>query len=183
MRKVHVIPASIQNYTEKPLNRQWKRKVAGYARVSTDHDEQLTSYEAQVDYYTRYIQSRNDWEFVGMYTDEGISATNTKHRKGFKRMIDDAMTAHVSIVFARYTMLSLEQRRNADKRSIGDLFFASYDELQDLRYMDALLLILKKFIDRIKERMLFMEKELDEMLNSFLEKLPLLWHNCLKHCA
>ena len=56
-------------------------------------------------------------------TDEGISATNTKHRKGFKRMIDDAMTAHVSIVFARYTMLSLEQRRNADKRSIGDLFF------------------------------------------------------------
>lgn len=182
MRKVHVIPASIQNYTEKPLNRQWKRKVAGYARVSTDHDEQLTSYEAQVDYYTRYIQSRNNWEFVGMYTDEGISATNTKHRKGFKRMIDDAMTAHVSIVFARYTMLSLEQRRNADKRSIGDLFFASYDELQDLRYMDALLLILKKFIDRIKERMLFMEKELDEMLNSFLEKLPLLWHNCLKHC-
>ena len=153
------------------------------ARVSTDHDEQLTSYEAQVDYYTRYIQSRNNWEFVGMYTDEGISATNTKHRKGFKRMIDDAMTAHVSIVFARYTMLSLEQRRNADKRSIGDLFFASYDELQDLRYMDALLLILKKFIDRIKERMLFMEKELDEMLNSFLEKLPLLWHNCLKHCA
>ena len=74
-------------------------------------------------------------------------------------MIDDAMTAHVSIVFARYTMLSLEQRRNADKRSIGDLFFASYDELQDLRYMDALLLILKKFIDRIKEQMLFMEKE------------------------
>lgn len=39
------------------------------------------------------------------------------------------------------------------------------------------------FVDRIKERMLFMEKELDEMLNSFLEKLPLLWHNCLKHCA
>ena len=100
-----------------------------------------------------------------------------------RTMSYDAMTAHVSIVFARYTMLSLEQRRNADKRSIGDLFFASYDELQDLRYMDALLLILKKFIDRIKERMLFMEKELDEMLNSFLEKLPLLWHNCLKHCA
>ena len=60
----------------------------------------------------------------------------------------DAMTAHVAIVFARYTMLSLEQRRNADKRSIGDLFFASYDELQDLRYMDALLLILKSLLIR-----------------------------------
>ena len=60
----------------------------------------------------------------------------------------DAMTAHVAIVFARYTMLSLEQRRNADKRSIGDLFFASYDELQDLRYMGALLLILKSLLIR-----------------------------------
>ena len=60
----------------------------------------------------------------------------------------DAMTAHVSIVFDRYTMLSLEQRRNADKRSIGDQFFASYDELQDLRYMSALLLILKNLLTR-----------------------------------
>ena len=44
----------------------------GYARVSTDSEEQQTSYEAQVDYYTHYIQSREDWEFVGVYTDEGI---------------------------------------------------------------------------------------------------------------
>ena len=95
----------------------------------------------------------------------------------------DAMTAHVAIVFARYTMLSLEQRRNADNRSIGDLFFASYDELQDLQYTDALLLILKKLISLIKERILFMETELDRMLDSFLEKLPVLWHACLKQCA
>ena len=183
MPEIEIIAAT-RTLQQQPLSSAARKsRVAAYARVSTEQDEKQSSYEAQVDYYTRYIQSRNNWEFVGMYTDEGISATNTKHRKGFKRMIDDAMTAHVSIVFARYTMLSLEQRRNADKRSIGDLFFASYDELQDLRYMDALLLILKKFIDRIKERMLFMEKELDEMLNSFLEKLPLLWHNCLKHCA
>ena len=103
--------------------------------------------------------------------------------KESRTMSYDAMTAHVAIVFARYTMLSLEQRRNADKRSIGDLFFASYDELQDLHYMEALLLILKKFINQIKERILFMEKELDKMLDSFLEKLPNLWHNCLKQCA
>ena len=47
MKKVHVIPASIQKYSEKPLDRHCKRKVAGYARVSTDHDDQLTSYEAR----------------------------------------------------------------------------------------------------------------------------------------
>ena len=103
--------------------------------------------------------------------------------KESRTMSYDAMTAHVSIVFARYTMLSLEQRRNTDKRSIGDLFFASYDELQDLHYMEALLLVLKTFVDQIKERILFMEKELDKMLDSFLKNLPNLWHNCLKQCA
>ena len=51
--------------------------------VSTDSDEQFTSYEAQVDYYTHYIQSRPEWEFVEVYTDEGISALNTKKRDGF----------------------------------------------------------------------------------------------------
>ena len=93
-----------------------------------------------------------------------------------------SVEVEASIVFVRYTMLSLEQRRNADKRSIDDLFFASYDELQNLRYMDALLLILKKLIDKIKKRMLFMGKELDEMLEYFLDKLPILWHNCLRQC-
>lgn len=53
-----------------------KLRVAVYARVSTNLEEQLTSYEAQVDYYTRYIQLKDDWEFVAVYTDEGISATN-----------------------------------------------------------------------------------------------------------
>ena len=49
----------------KPVDSKKKRRVAGYARVSTDHEEQQTSYEAQVDYYTTYIQGREDWEFAG----------------------------------------------------------------------------------------------------------------------
>lgn len=51
---------------------QWERpklKVAAYARVSTEQDEQQSSYEAQVDYYTRYIRSNPDWEFVEVYAD------------------------------------------------------------------------------------------------------------------
>ncbi len=95
----------------------------------------------------------------------------------------DAMTSHVSVVFARYMMLSLEQRRNVDKRSIGDLFLASYDELQDLRYLDALILVLKQLIAMIKERTIFMEKALDRILDLFLENLPKLWSRCLKQCA
>lgn len=80
-------------------------------------------------------------------------------------------------------MLSLEQRQNVDKRSIGELFLLAYDELQDLCYIDALHLILKMLVEVIKERMIFMEKELDKMLDSFLENLLILWHKCLKQCT
>lgn len=90
-RKVTAIPATISRYTATPINSTKKRRVAGYARVSTDHEDQTTSYEAQVDYYTNYIKSRDDWEFVAIYTDEGISATTTKKREGFKTMIADAL--------------------------------------------------------------------------------------------
>lgn len=48
-----------------------KKRVAAYARVSTDSEEQFTSYEAQVDFYTRYIQNNPEWEFVAVYADEG----------------------------------------------------------------------------------------------------------------
>lgn len=67
--KVTVIPATINPLTRMPNTASYKRKVAGYARVSTDSDEQFTSYEAQIDYYTRYIQSRADWQFVKVYTE------------------------------------------------------------------------------------------------------------------
>ena len=55
-RKVTTIPATINKFTAKPMDGKKKRRVAGYARVSTDHEDQQTSYEAQVDYYTTYIQ-------------------------------------------------------------------------------------------------------------------------------
>ena len=74
-KKVTTIPATISKFNLAPINEVKKRRVAGYARVSTDSEEQQTSYEAQVDYYTNYIKSREDWEFVQVYTDEGISAT------------------------------------------------------------------------------------------------------------
>ncbi len=67
-----------------------------------------------MDYYTHYIQSREDWEFVGVYTDEGISATNTKHRDGFKQMGKDALAGKIDLIvtksvsrFARNTVDSL----------------------------------------------------------------------------
>ncbi len=72
MPTVKVIPATRDFHTgiEKTTTR--KKRVGAYARVSTDSDDQLSSYEAQCDYYTRYIKSRPDWEFVGLYADEEI---------------------------------------------------------------------------------------------------------------
>lgn len=100
-RKIVAIPATINPMSAQTADVPAKRKVAAYARVSTDRDEQLTSYEAQVDYYTSYIKSREDWEFVGIYTDEGITGTNTKHREGFKRMVKDALDGKIDLIIAK----------------------------------------------------------------------------------
>lgn len=60
-----------------------KLRVAAYCRVSTDSDEQAGSYEVQVQHYTDYIKRNREWELAGIYTDDGISGTNTKKREGF----------------------------------------------------------------------------------------------------
>jgi DNA invertase Pin-like site-specific DNA recombinase len=96
-----------------------KRRTAAYARVSTDSEEQENSYAAQCDYYTKYISDRSDWEFVSVYSDEGISAVNTKNRDGFKQMIADALAGRIDLIvtksvsrFARNTVDSLTAVRN-----------------------------------------------------------------------
>ena len=129
MGKVTKIPAKVKKYTAVPLETKGKRRVAGYARVSTDKEEQTTSYEAQVDYYESYIKSREDWEFVGIYTDEGISATNTKKREGFNRMIKDAIDGKIDLIvtksvsrFARNTVDSLSTVRKLKDKGI-EIYF------------------------------------------------------------
>lgn len=100
-KNVKTIPATLRQFSSTPINEQRKRRTAGYARVSTDSEEQFTSYEAQVDYYTNFIKSRDDWEFVKVYTDEGISGTNTKKREGFRRMIQDALSGKIDLIVTK----------------------------------------------------------------------------------
>ena len=101
MRNVTVIPASLNKFSDVPLATTKKRKVAAYARVSTDDEDQQTSYAAQCDYYERYIKSREDWEFVGLYSDEGISGCNTKKREGFRSMVQDALDGKIELIIAK----------------------------------------------------------------------------------
>lgn len=138
-RAVRVIPVIKREQDlaqQEPIHR---KKVAAYARVSTDNEEQLSSYEAQVDYYTRHIQEKPEWDFVEVYTDEGISATSTKKRAGFNRMIEDALTGKIDLIvtksvsrFARNTVDTLTTVRKLKDRGV-EVFF----EKENIYTMDS----------------------------------------------
>ena len=138
-KRVTTIPATLNRFDSRPLQSVRKRRGAGYARVSTDSEEQATSYEAQVDYYTRYIKSNPDWEFVGIYTDDGITATNTSHRDGFKQMGEDALAGKIDLIitksisrFARNTVDSLVTVRELKEKGI-EIYF----EKENIWTLDA----------------------------------------------
>lgn len=129
VRSVTIIPPTINPLTHISMAATRKRRVAGYARVSTDSDEQFTSYEAQIDYYTQYIQRNSEWAFVKVYTDEGISGTSTKNRTGFNEMIDDAMSGKIDLIvtksvsrFARNTVDSLVTIRKLKEKGVEVYF-------------------------------------------------------------
>lgn len=112
--KITDIPQSKKMFSSESLKSANKRKVAAYARVSTDSDEQLNSYGAQIEYYRSFIMAHEDWEFAGIYKDEGISGTSTARRAGFNQMIADALAGKINLIvtksvsrFARNTVDSL----------------------------------------------------------------------------
>jgi DNA invertase Pin-like site-specific DNA recombinase len=126
---VTVIPATIDIKTLRPLDCFVKKRVGAYGRVSRDTEEQLNSYEAQVDYYTKYIKGNPDWEFVEVYADEGISGTNTKKRDDFNRMIEDALAGKIDLIitksvsrFARNTVDTLSTVRRLKEKGVEVYF-------------------------------------------------------------
>ena len=81
--------------------RDKKLRVCAYCRVSTDEDSQAGSYELQVQNYKQYIQQNPDWEFVGIYADEGISGTSVLHRENFLRMIRDCEAGKIDLIITK----------------------------------------------------------------------------------
>lgn len=139
IRKVHKIETKIGllNMLSETISR--KKRVAAYARVSTDSEEQLSSYEAQVGFYTRHIQSNPEWEFVKVYTDEGVTGTNTKKREGFNRMIRDALNGKIDLIltksisrFARNTVDTLTAIRKLKEKGV-EVYF----EKENIYTLDA----------------------------------------------
>ncbi len=95
--EVQVIPAlsDRDGYEKRKLN------VCAYCRVSTDMDTQALSYELQVQNYTEYIASNDEWEFAGIYADRGISGTSLKHRDEFNKMIADCRAGKIDLIITK----------------------------------------------------------------------------------
>lgn len=111
------------------LENRINRRVAAYARVSTGSEQQQSSIEAQQDYYTKMINFRLDWIFAGLYVDNGISGTQTKHRTSFNQMLQDAHDGKIDLIitksisrFARNTVDSLSAIRLLKEHGV-EIFF------------------------------------------------------------
>ena len=131
-RTVTVIPPRTRVLPGMPTPSARPKRVAAYARVSTNSEEQLTSYEAQVKHYTEYIKCRehtDNWQFVEVYTDRGITGTSTAKREGFNRMMQDALAGKIDLIitksvsrFARNTVDTLTAIRRLKEHGVEVYF-------------------------------------------------------------
>lgn len=127
-KKVSMIPAKPQYDRSIKLSEK-KLRVAAYCRVSTELEEQESSYEAQVEYYTRKIQETDNWKMAEIYADDGKSATNTKKRDDFNAMIKDALDGKIDMIltksvsrFVRNTVDSLLTIRKLKEKNVAVVF-------------------------------------------------------------
>ena len=99
-KKISMIPAKPQ-YDRSVKAAEKRLKVAAYCRVSTELEQQESSYEAQVEYYTNKIEENQNWKNAGIYADDGKSATNTKKRDDFNTMIKDALDGKIDMILTK----------------------------------------------------------------------------------
>ena len=124
-KRIRLIPATKEKTpTGGPSGR--KLRVAAYCRVSTDSEEQLTSYTSQKEYYTQKIGENPDWEFAGIFADRGITGTSMKKRAEFNRMIAACKRGRIDLIltkslsrFARNTVDCLATVRMLRGRGIA----------------------------------------------------------------
>jgi len=142
---VEVIKASRKMIDRKAEKLSDVLRVAPYARVSTDSEDQLNSYKSQVSYYTDLVSNRSDWVLVDMYADEAITGTQVTKRENFQRMINDCMDGKIDMIitksisrFARNTLDTLKYVRMLKEKNIA-VFFE--DENINTLTMDGELLL------------------------------------------
>ena len=127
-KTVRVIPAKPKEVKAEAKNDKPLR-VAAYCRVSTDEDEQQTSYENQIQYFTQLIEANPNWEMAGVYADDGISGTSTRRRTEFLKLMALCRRGRVDLIltksvsrFARNTVDCLKYARLLKSRGVGIIF-------------------------------------------------------------
>lgn len=137
--RVRVIPAKVRTDRNALNPDGQKKRVAAYARISTNEESQAGSYELQVAHYTDFIQSNPSWELVKVYADYGISGTSTKNRLEFQQLIQDCVDGKIDYIitksisrFARNTLDCLRYIRELKSKKIG-IFF----EKENIDTLDA----------------------------------------------
>ncbi|MBQ3261173.1 recombinase family protein [Candidatus Saccharibacteria bacterium] len=120
-----------------------KRRVAAYARVSTELDAQTRSFESQISYYKKLITKNPSWELVEIFSDEGVSGTNYRRRSGFNKMLTSANSGKIDLIltksisrFARNTVDALTVTRELKSKNV-EVFFekeniSSFDPKSEL---------------------------------------------------
>lgn len=126
-RQVIEIPARPQLLRNETQPRHLR--VAAYCRVSTDEDEQLTSYKAQMENYTEKINANPDWKMAGIFADEGLSGTSTKKRGEFLKLMELCKKGKIDLIltksisrFARNTLDSISYVRALKAMGVGVAF-------------------------------------------------------------
>ena len=127
--KVIVIPRIEPVLKDEATGLIRKKRVAAYARVSTDEEDQKSSFRAQEWEYTHRIKENPEWEFVGLYADEGITGTDMGKREGFLKMIRDAKAGLIDLIlvksisrFARNTVDCIRTKRELQEIGV-EIFF------------------------------------------------------------
>lgn len=138
-QNITVIPAKRMIGTQRPDKKVQKIRVAAYCRVSTEYEEQESSYEVQVEHYTNYINANPEWELAGVYADDGISATNTSKRDAFNRMIEDCCAGKIDMILTK--SISRFSRNTVDclkyTRELKTLNIAVFFEKENINTLDA----------------------------------------------
>ena len=137
---VQVIRATrTRNQMEPLADNQSLTRVAAYCRVSTDSEEQESSYEAQCQHFTSLIAERPDWILADIYADEGISGTSRKKRESFNRMMKDCEDGKIDMVITK--SISRWARNTVDSlqsiRTLKDLGIPVFFEKENINTMDS----------------------------------------------
>ena len=167
------------------------------ALQSTENGETVTLPAKLI--YVRNRQKRNNWialvctdtrmaedEAIALYGKRWdievffkICKSYLKLAREFQQLSYDALTAHTAIVMIRYMVLSVEKRKTEDPRSLGDLFFSCYDEASDIKFEQALLLLMILLTETLSETGIGLsEEQIAMIMDSFIAKLP----SCIRCC-